>query len=76
MQDQLAMQEVTVSMLLEDQQCAMELRVVGCGLAPREWHLNGTGIYGKTIQIYYIEEGQEDTHGVDKTGKTGLSAKC
>ena len=42
MQDQLATQAVTVLMRLEGQQCAMELRVVGCGLAPRECHLNGT----------------------------------
>ena len=42
MQDQPAMQAIMVSMRLEGQQCAMELRVVGCGLAPREWHLNGT----------------------------------
>ena len=36
MQDQPAMQPVTVSMRLEGQQCAMELRVVGCGLAQRK----------------------------------------
>ena len=42
MQDQPAIQAVTVSMRLEGQQCAMELKVVGYGLAPREWHLNGT----------------------------------
>ena len=68
MQDQPAMQAVTVSMRLEGQQCVMELRVVGCALAPREWHLNGSLIYGKTVQIYDIDEGQEDTYGVDKTG--------
>ena len=42
MQDQPTMQAIKVSMRLEGQQCAMELGVVGCGLAPREWHLNGT----------------------------------